>query len=59
MNETRALALPDGTAGEFELAHAARTTPGATWLERAERRVTTRLAGSEKFSSETWSLAET
>jgi len=59
LNETRALALPDGTAGEFELAYAARTTPDAAWLDRAERRVTTRLAGSERYSSETWSLAET
>jgi len=58
LNETRPLALPDGTAGEFELAYAARATPGAAWLGRAERRVTTRLAGSERFSSETWSMAE-
>lgn len=59
LHETRPLALPDGTIGEFELVYTAQTTPGAAWLDRAERRVTTRLAGSERFSSETWSLAET
>lgn len=48
--------LPDGQAGEFELTYETKCAPDGGWLERAERRVVTRIGGSERRSSEVWTL---
>ncbi|MFZ9394639.1 MAG: hypothetical protein ACO25F_01090 [Erythrobacter sp.] len=55
-HELRPVNLPDGSTGEFELTYHAAPAEGAAWLAQAERRVTTRLAGSERHSSETWRM---
>lgn len=53
-HEIRPVSLPDGSTGEFELDYRAAAAPGAAWLAHAQRRITTRLAGSERHSSEAW-----
>ncbi len=50
--------LPDGLVGEFEVTYDARHAVGHPWLDRAERRVVTRIGQSERRSREVWILAE-
>lgn len=50
------LALPDGLAGQFELAWEARAVAQGRILAEGERQVVTRLAGRERRSREVWSL---
>ncbi len=53
----RPVALPDGLQGEFEVSYEARHAPDRPWLERAERRVVTRIGQSERRSREVWTMA--
>lgn len=54
--EVRPVSLPDGSTGEFEVDYVAVPAPGAAWLDHAKRKVTTRLAGTERRSSEYWQM---
>jgi len=56
ISQSETVALPDGITGEFAFTYAAATQPDAPWLARAERRVVTRVAGSERQAAETWNL---
>lgn len=55
-HETKAVALPDGTKGAFELKWIASTQEGTRLLRTARREVITRIGQSERQSSEEWSL---
>lgn len=50
------LRLPDGSQGEFEVHYTASAAPLAGWLSAAERRIVTRLSGSERRSRERWQM---
>ena len=50
--------LPDGLKGEIELVYNALPSPQTGWLDRAERRVTTRIGTTEKYVLEEWTLSE-
>ena len=50
------IALPGGMSGSFTMDYAAHPQAGAPWLERAERRVVTRVEGLERSASEVWTL---
>ncbi|MEE4289291.1 MAG: hypothetical protein V2J14_07965 [Erythrobacter sp.] len=52
----RAIALPDGGAGEFEVSWRASVQPGTALLAEARREVVTRIGADERRSSEDWSL---
>ncbi|MEM9500252.1 MAG: hypothetical protein AAF941_00270 [Pseudomonadota bacterium] len=54
----RPVSLPDGLMGEFEVTYEARPAPGCDWLDRAVRRVITRIGNSERRSSEVWLLTD-
>ncbi len=56
LDETHSLALPSGQTGEIELARSSRIANGQRWLERIERKITTRVAGSSQESLEIWSM---
>lgn len=56
IRSARKIDLPGGEAGEFEVAYEAVAVAGKGWLDRAERRITTRLAGTEQCAKEHWSL---
>jgi hypothetical protein len=49
--------LPDGLTGRFTLRYAAVPVPGAPWLSRAERRVSTMVGNHLRRAVETWTLA--
>ena len=55
-HQVRRISLPDGSAGEFELALVASADAQTGLLKRMERTITTRLHGSEQQSSESWEL---
>lgn len=48
--------LPDGLTGHFTLHYAAVAQPGAPWLARAERRVSTMVGDHLRRATETWTL---
>lgn len=48
--------LPDGTSGEFEVVYSAKADPVNGWLDEAERRIITRLAGTSRSSAELWQM---
>lgn len=50
------ITLADGLTGSFSLTYIAQPQGDAPWLHRAERRITTRVAGLERGSSEVWTL---
>lgn len=54
--ESKAVALPDGTQGGFEVTWVASTQEGIRLLKEARREVITRIGESERRSSEEWSL---
>ena len=54
--EARAVALPDGTQGAFEMTWIASAQEGSGLLKDARREVITRIGESERRSSEEWSL---
>ncbi|MEP5189443.1 MAG: hypothetical protein ABJQ41_12055 [Marinomonas sp.] len=56
IRDIRAVNLPDGSVGEFELTYNARAVPEAGWLAKAERQIITRLGGDARQSREIWSL---
>lgn len=56
VHETRTVDLPDGSRGEFEFTYSAEADPVSGWLDHAERRITTRLAATERNSIERWSM---
>ena len=53
----RAIDLPDGLTGEFVVSYDARACDAGGWLERAVRRVVTRIGDSERHALEEWLLA--
>ena len=55
-HEERALALPAGGTGSYELTITASADPVTGFLERSERRIVTRVGDSVRTSSETWSI---
>lgn len=57
IERTETITLPDGMRGSFSLVYTARPQPGAPWLDQAQRRVTTRVGGLERSSSEDWTLS--
>lgn len=56
MRETRLVNLPDGSQGEFEMIYSADADPFTGWMVHSERRIITRLAGSERHAWEHWSM---
>lgn len=54
----REVQLPDGLTGVFEVSYDARPVQQGTWLDRALRKVTTRIGESEKYALEEWSLSQ-
>lgn len=56
VRDTRAVDLPDGSRGEFELVYTSAADQAGGWLIRAERRITTRIAASERSASERWTM---
>nr|WP_298931821.1 hypothetical protein [uncultured Erythrobacter sp.] len=54
----RAIDLPEGMKGEFELIYTAKSAPGGAWLSKATRRITTRIGGDARTAQEDWVLAE-
>ena len=58
IRSARKIDLPGGETGEFEVTYEAVAVAGKGWLDRAERRITTRLAGTEQSAHEQWSLRQ-
>lgn len=58
INKVRAIDLPGGKQGAFEFTYAAQAVPEKGWLAQAERRIVTRIPGSSRTSSESWTLAQ-
>lgn len=56
MRAVRSMELPGGMVGEFELSYSAMAVPDKGWLDRAERMIVTRLAGTEQIAREYWEL---
>lgn len=56
VRSTRAIDLPGGLGGEFEMIYEAFAHPGSPWLHRAIRKVVTRIGADERRSIEEWSL---
>ena len=56
LRAVRAVDLPGGLSGEFEVSYTAVAVPGMGWLDHATRQVTTRLEGSEQTAREEWHL---
>lgn len=56
VNDIREVALPDGTAGEFELRWQASAQEGSPLLKKARREIITRIGESERTTIEEWSL---
>lgn len=55
---TRDLALPDGGTGSITVTSLSRAALTTGLLELAERRIVTRVAGSERITLEIWRLAQ-
>ena len=53
---TEAIALPGGQTGQFTLRYRAEPQADAPWLKRAEREVTTSVAGLTRRALEVWTL---
>ena len=58
MRLVRAVDLPDGLTGEFEVNYASNAVPGKGWLDHAAREVITRLEGTEMRMREEWQMRE-
>lgn len=54
--DRQTISLPDGSIGEFEVRYEATSVPQGGWLDRAERRIVTRVGASERYSNEFWTL---
>ncbi|MEM1052140.1 MAG: hypothetical protein AAGI28_08590 [Pseudomonadota bacterium] len=50
--------LPNGAVGEFTLRYEAKGAVGTGWLDRAERRVTTRIGETVESAFERWRLTD-
>lgn len=55
--ESRAIALPDGDAGEMRLTFTAIRDPATGLMREAQREVTTEVSGDLRRTVESWSLA--
>lgn len=55
-SENRAVTLPDGTPGSYEVTIEARVDPVSGFLRSSERRIVTRIDTSERTASERWSI---
>ncbi|MBX7541554.1 hypothetical protein [Qipengyuania sphaerica] len=55
-HEKRALDLPNGAKGTYELTVEARTAAGSGLLDTSERRIVTRIGDSTRISRESWSI---
>ncbi len=58
MRSVRAVDLPGGLTGEFEVTYDAVSAQEGEWLADAEREVITRIAGSEQRAREVWTMRE-
>lgn len=58
MHAVRPVELPGGMTGEFELSYSAVAVPEKGWLDRAQREVITRLAGTQKIAREHWAMRQ-
>ncbi len=58
IHATQRIEMPNGAMGEFELSYEASRHQDGPWLGRAERQIVTRIGGSERRSSEEWTLDE-
>jgi hypothetical protein len=54
IRSVQAIELPGGLTGEFVVEYSARGVADAGWLDRAERRVTTRVAATRETAVERW-----
>jgi hypothetical protein len=54
--DRRPINLPDGRSGVFEVIYSVTSQPLSGLLDRAERRVVTRIGDTEQISSEHWEL---
>lgn len=54
--DRREISLPGGDSGEFEVSYSVTSQPLSGLLDRAERRVVTRVGDTEQTSSERWKL---
>lgn len=55
--QSQVVALPGGLTGQFTLRYTAEPQADAPWLKRAERRVTTQVAGLTRSANEVWTLS--
>jgi len=58
LESVETIELPHGTVGEFALHYEARRAPDHPWLDRAERRIITRIGGTQETAVERWRLME-
>lgn len=58
LKSVQAIAMPNGMVGEFAVEYAASSAAGSDWLHRAERRVITRLGGTQETAIERWLLTD-
>jgi hypothetical protein len=58
LDAAQTIELPGGGVGEFAMHYEARCAADQPWLDRAERRVTTRIFGTQEFALERWRLME-
>lgn len=58
IHSVQALELPGGMVGEFSVDYEARSVPGQGWLDRAVRRIVTRIGATQESALERWLLAE-
>lgn len=56
IDRAETITLPGGLTGSYTLAYDARAQGSAPWLDQAERRVLTRIAELERYSTERWRL---
>ncbi len=56
-SDKRAMTLPDGTSGSYEVTIEARAKPSSGLLDYSEKRIVTRIGGSERTARERWSIA--
>lgn len=54
----QAIELPGGAMGEFAVDYEAWSVPDRGWLDRARRRVTTRIGNTREVALERWLLTE-
>ncbi|MBV7258603.1 hypothetical protein [Erythrobacter crassostreae] len=55
-NLVRAIDLPEGMKGEFEISYSAKPASGGQWLSEAKREITTRIGNDIRRSTEEWRL---